>query len=272
MELQGAIVLVTGAAGAIGAEIAAAFAREGAYLGLADVQAEPLQQLAQRLQQAGGRAVAVVADSADEVQVAAMVAGVEKDLGPIDVLINCAGRLSAIGPVWEVDPDRWQRDVVVNLCGTFLCCRQVLPSMIARGSGYILNLVGGGVDDTHAFSSAYAASKVGVLRLTEALAHEARPHGVKTFAMQPPLVRSAMTRYIACSPEGRRWRPGFQRHYDEASPDNAAVVADLALWLVSGQADALTGRYIEATQDRRALLESTAAIVQSDCLTLRIRR
>lgn len=272
MELNGATAIITGAARGIGKGIALAYAGRGARVALVDVLADALQETAREITRAGGVALAVPTDTTVQQQVDALPARVEAALGPADILVNCAGRLSVIGPLWETDPERWFRDVTTNLYGTFLCCRAVARVMIGRGRGYILNLVGGGVDDPHAYTTAYACSKVGVLRLSEALAQEVQPFGVKVFALQPPAVRTAMTEFIAQSPEGRQWRPGFEAYLEREGEQALAVIVGLALQLISGKADALSGRYLEAQWDLDEVLESADSIVRDDRLTLRIRR
>jgi len=272
MDLNGATAIITGAARGIGKGIALTYASRGARVALVDVLADALQQTAREITVAGGVALAVPTDTTARQQVEAMVTQVGSELGTPDILVNCAGRLSTIGPTWEVDPERWFDDVTTNLYGTFLCCRTIVGGMAARGRGYVLNLVGGGVDDPHAYTTAYACSKVGVLRLTEALAKEVEPFGVKVFALQPPAVRTAMTEFIAQSPEGRQWRPEFAAYLERDSIQALESIVGLALQLVSGKADALSGRYLESRWDLDAVLKGADAIIRDDRLTLRIRR
>src|SRR6185369_12095862 len=109
---------------------------------------------------------------ADRASVDAMVETVERELGPIDLLVNNAGHPGAIGPLWEVDPDQWWRAYEVNVRGLMLCSRAVLIGMIARRRGRIINLSSGTVlGPSHAFS-AYPASKTAVTRLTEHMASD----------------------------------------------------------------------------------------------------
>jgi len=285
VELNGAVAIVTGAAGGLGRAIAEAYAARGARVAAVDVLEDMLLETAGEIGSAGGTVLAIPTDATDPPQVDAMVAQAERELGPIDILVNCAGSLSAIGPVWEVDHERWWHDVTVNLCATFLCCRAVVKRMIERrqsplnparrrggGGGYVLNMVGGGVGDPHAYTTGYACSKAGVMRLTEGLAQEAKKHGVKVFAMQPGAVRTAMTEFIMNSPEGRKWRPTFKRIFEEGRDAPADLVVNLALELVSGKFDSLTGRYFDAKRDLNEILENADAIIEEDGLTLRLRK
>ncbi|MFQ5809363.1 MAG: SDR family NAD(P)-dependent oxidoreductase [Armatimonadota bacterium] len=272
MELNGAVAIVTGAARGLGRAIAEAYAARGARVALVDVLEDVLRDTAGEMAEAGGTVLAIPTDVTDAAQVDAMVAAAEETLAPTDILVNCAGSLSAIGPVWEVDRERWWHDVTVNLRGTFLCCRAVVKGMIERGGGYVLNMVGGGVGDPHAYTTGYACSKTGVMRLTEGLAKEAQEHGVKVFAMQPGAVLTAMTEFIMNSPEGRKWRPTFKDIFEKGRDAPPDLVANLAVALVSDEFDALTGRLFDARADLDEILESAGAIVEDDRMTLRLRR
>jgi len=271
MDLSDAVVLITGAARGLGRVEAEAFAARGSKLALVDILAPELGATASAIAAAGADVLPIVADITDVSEVEAMVARAEAELGPIEVAIHNAGTFSVIGPVWEVDPEKWFRDIRTNLYGTFLCCRAVLARMVPRGRGYVLNTVGGGVSDPHPYSTSYASSKTGLMRLTEGAAAEAAPHGVKVFALAPPAVLTEMTRFIMNDPGGRKWRPTFPEIFEKGWDAPAEVVANMALALVSGRADALSGRYLEATSDFEQTVARTEEIIERDLLTLRIR-
>ena len=238
---------------------------------MADVLADDLARATDGLKAAGCHCIPIVADMTDVTQVDAMVDQAEEALGPIDIQVNNAGTLSYVGPVWEAEPERWFGDVRVNLYGSFLCCRAVVRRMVERGRGYVLNTVGGGVGDPHAYTTSYASSKAGLMRLTEGLAREAAPHGIKVFAVGPPAVDTEMTRFIREDAGGRKWRPQFRKIFDEHRDGSPELVAQLCLNLVSGRADALTGRLFYATQDFEDILGRQASILKEDLMTLRIR-
>jgi len=188
------------------------------------------------------------------------------------VQINNAGTFSLVAPVWQCDPARWLGDVRVNLYGSFLCCRAVAGRMAARGRGYILNIVSaGGVGDPHAYSTSYACSKTGLMRLTEGLATELAPHGVKVFAIAPPAVRTAMTEFLMNDAAAKKWRPGFAGIFERGEDSPPEVVSEMALKLVSGQADDLTGRYFLATANFEEIIAQMDEILREDRFTLRIR-
>jgi NAD(P)-dependent dehydrogenase (short-subunit alcohol dehydrogenase family) len=273
MQLSKAVAVVTGAARGIGKAVAEAYAAHGARVALVDVLEGQLRETAREISHTVGAVLPVVTDITVPAEVEAMAEKVEDDLGPVDVLVNNAGTFSVIGPVWEVDPDRWFRDVRVNLFGSFLCSRAIVRRMVQRQRGYVINIVSsGGVGDPHPYSTSYATSKTGLMRLTEGLAKEAEPHGIKVFALAPPAILTQMTRFIMEDPGGRRWRPGFGKALREGRGHPPELVADMAVKLVSGRADALTGRYFLATSDFDELVEQTEAILRDDLLTLRIRR
>jgi len=272
MEPRNAVVIVTGAAGAIGKEIALAYAAKGARIAAVDLAGQPLEALAGRIGSDGGEALAVPCDITSRGQVEAMMGQVVGELGPPDILINSAGSLSALGPVWQVDPQRWQRDVHVNLCGTFLVCREAVGHMVRRRGGYVINLVGAGVFNVHLCTTAYDCSKAGVVRLTEALALEAGESGVRAFALYPGVVRSAMTEFIATSPEGRKHRPTFANIFAEGRDVPACLAAKWCLHLTGGRADRLSGRWFDATEDFDETIGRAEKIVSDELLLLRLRR
>jgi NAD(P)-dependent dehydrogenase (short-subunit alcohol dehydrogenase family) len=270
---RGTTAIVTGAARGIGKAIARAYIAQGIRVAIVDVLTEQLYATADELQASGGVALPVVADVTDVDQVGAMDAQVERELGPVDILVNCAGTFSVIGPVWECDPEKWFRDVRVNLYGGFLVCRAVVGGMVARERGYVINVVSsGGVGDPHPHSTSYASSKAGLMRLTEGLAKEVAPHGIKVFAVAPPAVLTEMTKFIMDDPGGQKWRPGFSKLFESGQDAPPEAVADLCVRLVSGKADALSGRYLLVKQDLDELIADADRIVEQDLWTLRIRR
>jgi len=271
MDLKGAVAVVTGAARGIGRAIAMAYAERGARVAVVDILGEELARAAEKLNRPGARVLPVLADVTKDAEVEAMVDQVERALGPIDILVNNAGTFSYIGPLWEAEPERWFHDIRVNLYGSFLCCRAVVRRMVQRGRGYVINIVGGGVGDPHPYSTSYASSKAGLMRLTEGLAREAEPHGLKVFAVAPPAVDTAMTRFIREDPGGVKWRPGFREIFEKHRDHPPELVAELCVKLVSGRADSLSGRYFLATRSFDEIVGQAATIVKEDLMTLRIR-
>ena len=273
MELNNAVAIVTGAARGIGRSIAEALSVQKARVAMVDVLGEQLMESANEMKESGAVVLPVVADTTQVSQVDAMAQKVAEELGPVDILVNNAGTFSYIGPVWEADPERWFRDVRVNLYGSFLVCRAVVGGMVERRKGYVINIVSsGGVGDPHPYSTSYASSKTGLMRLTEGLAKEAQGYGVKVFAVGPPAILTEMTRFIMDDPGGKTWRPGFGKNLLEAHGHKPEVVASFILELLSGKADHLTGRYFLPHQSLDDIIARSDEIISGDLLTLRIRR
>jgi len=144
--------------------------------------------------------------------------------------------------------------------------------MVKRRRGYVINIVSsGGVGDPHPYSTSYASSKTGLMRLTEGLAKEVQEHGVKVFAVGPPAILTEMTKFIMNDPGGKKWRPGFGKNLLEGHGHPPELVANFILELVSGKVDRLTGRYFLPHQNLDELIKRTDEIISNDLFTLRIR-
>ena len=143
MDFRKSTCVVTGAARGLGKAIATALVEQGAIVALVDLPDGPLRETTDELS-AKGHVLSVVADITVPEQVEEMAAQVEAELGAVDLLVNNAGTFSTIGPVWEVDPERWFRDVRTNLYGSFLVCRAVVGGMVARKHGCVINVASSG--------------------------------------------------------------------------------------------------------------------------------
>jgi NAD(P)-dependent dehydrogenase (short-subunit alcohol dehydrogenase family) len=199
-----------------------------------------------------------------------MVAEVEQRLGAVDLLLNNAGVALPFGPIWEVDADEWWRCLDVNLRGPFLCTRAVLPGMIARRRGRILNMASAAGLEAIAYLSAYVISKTALIRFSENLALETEEYGLKVFAIDPGTVRTAMSDYGRNSEAGQKWLPWFRQIFEEGRDDPMKGVTRLVLALASGQADALSGRTLSIADDLAELVKRTEAIEQDNLYTLKL--
>jgi 3-oxoacyl-[acyl-carrier protein] reductase len=197
--LSGQVAIVTGASRGIGRAAAAAFAAEGALVALAARDATALAANVVEIVAAGGKALAIATDVADEQSVANLFAQTEETFGPVTILVNAAGAV-ANRPFAEMDTATWDAVLDTNLRGTFLCCRAAFQTMIAHGGGVIVNFSSlSGVPKVEKFPglSAYVVSKFGVAGLTEILAVEGRPYHIRVMAVSPGAVDTEMLRQAA---------------------------------------------------------------------------
>ena len=178
MRLAGQVAVVTGAGRGIGRAVATAFAREGAFVVLAARSAREIASVQRDIEAAGGRALAVATDVRQEPAVAALVTRALAEGGRIDCLVTAAG-MAAFGPVADAKTADWDQLMAVNLRGVFLCCRAVLPAMIAQRRGTIINIGSVVTSRTLPGSGAYTAAKYGLLGFSRVLAEEMRAHGVR---------------------------------------------------------------------------------------------
>jgi NAD(P)-dependent dehydrogenase (short-subunit alcohol dehydrogenase family) len=272
------VAIVTGGGRGIGRAIARALAGAGAQVAVAARSADQLAETVAQIERDGGHAIATPVDVTDAEGVVAVVQRVTRDLGPVDLLVNNAGSFAAIGPVWEVDPEQWWRDVETNLRGTFHCARAVLPGMIERGHGTIVNLSGGGSTNAFPYGSGYGSSKAAIVRFSEVLAKEAEKHGIYVYAMGPGLVRTAMTEYQLTTPQGQRWLPRIARSFEDGRNVPPERAGQLAVFLASlatqhpTAAAALSGRAFGVADNPDDLLRRAESIQQADHYTLRLSR
>jgi NAD(P)-dependent dehydrogenase (short-subunit alcohol dehydrogenase family) len=185
----------------------------------------------------------------DPVSMRAVVESVRRQLGPVDLLLNNAGMGPPFGPLAEVDAAEWWRCLEVNLRGPMLGSRLVLPDMMSRGRGRIINVASGAGTAAIPAMSAYVVSKTALIRLTECLAAEVAAAGVRVFAIQPGTVRTAMAEEALSSEAGRKWLPWLKEYFDKGQDVPPEVAARLVVFLASGRGDHLSGRLIDAYTD-----------------------
>jgi 3-oxoacyl-[acyl-carrier protein] reductase len=251
-ELQGQVALVTGGGRGIGRNIALELAAAGARVAVVARSADEIEETANEI---GG--LAIECDVSDQDSVEGMVAEVESKLGPIDLLVCNAGISIDEDAAWELDPDEWWHVFEVNVLGVYLCCRAVIPGMLERGRGRIVNVASGAAYLPGLKGTAYGGSKAAVHRFSEALANQLEPHGIPVFSISPGLVRTQMTESFG---DDMPWTP------PELAPH-------LVRALASGRLDTLAGRYLHAEHDDVDDLAARAdEIVEDDLNAIRLRR
>jgi NAD(P)-dependent dehydrogenase (short-subunit alcohol dehydrogenase family) len=271
-SLGGQAALVTGAGRGLGRAFALGLAGAGVRVAVVARSADQIAETVRLIQAAGGTAIAIRADVTDPRAVQQMALEARRSLGPIDLLINNAGAGGPFGPAWEVDGEQWWCNFETNVRAPFLCCREFLPDMIARGRGRIINVASGAGTLAIPYMSAYVSSKAALILFTETVAAEAGASGVSLFSIQPGTVRTAMAQELLDSPEGTRWLPWFQKVFDEGGDITADPATSLVLFLASGKADELSGRFFAVPEDPAKVVEHAAEVKRDDLYALRMRR
>ena len=269
MELENRRALVTGAGRGIGRAIALALAREGAHVALLARTRFDLEAVAAEAAVPERHVLLQAADLADPAQLTAAVNGVLEAWGGVDILVNNAGVLGPIGPLHQVDVADWMRAVEVNLGGCVRCSRLVLPGMIERGRGKIINLSGGGAVSPRPRFSAYSASKAAVVRFTETLSAEVEGQGIEVNAIAPGAVNTAMMQEVIEAGEaaGAAAQQEVTRQQETGGVDPARPAA-LAVFLASTRSDGLSGRLLSAVWDDWEKID-IAEVMASELYTVR---
>jgi NAD(P)-dependent dehydrogenase (short-subunit alcohol dehydrogenase family) len=276
-DLSGHVAIVTGGGRGIGRLVAEALARAGAAVAVTARSGDQLAETVASITGEGGTAIALPGDVSDPDSVTEAVHQVEGRLGPVDLLINNAGISGPVGPIWEVDAGEWWRTFGVNLQGVFLFAHAVLPGMVARRAGRIINVASNAGAFRWPLVSAYAVSKSAVIKFTENLARETKDHGVKVFAVHPGLLPIGITATVlhgsfpSETPAGRvaAWA---RRRLDEGHGATPESAVELVLVLSSGKADSLSGCYLSVHDDLRAIVTRAREVRADDLYTLQLRR
>jgi len=196
MKLANQAAIVIGAGQGIGRSIALVFSEEGASVALVARTRPKLDEVAQEIRQKGGKAIVIVADVTEEKQVNMMVEETMRTYGRIDILVNCAGFTGPTVRVHEMEAADWDAVLAVNLKAPFLCCKAVLKQMIKQRKGNIISLSGTAGKEGFAFRSAISAAKWGLLGLTQTIAKEAGPYGVRANTIVPGGVHGPRLKYV----------------------------------------------------------------------------
>ena len=248
MTVKSKVALITGGGTGIGKQIALMFAQEGADLAVLGLMSDELALVRKEVETLSRRCLAYEVNVADEGQVKEAIEASLKSLGRIDVLINNAAVLGSTAPVAQLNVQSWKEEIAVNLTGSFLCCRAVLPGMIEQRSGKIINITSVGGQRAYPLRSPYAVSKAGLIALTRTLAAEVGSYNIRVNAIAPgPVSGNRMKRVI----EKRAGSTGQSVAEIETSYLHALAlgrmveeedVARMALFLGSKEGDNITGQ------------------------------
>ena len=239
MRFTGKAVLVTGGGRGIGQAIAIGFAREGALVAVNAAHLATAEETAAQIRQAGGTAIAIEANVADEEQVNAMVDRVARELGSIDILVNNAGVSQPIMPLLEQSTADWDRVIGINLRGTYLCAKSAARHMIERRSGKIVNIASITGLTGPPMRTAYAPSKAATLNLTMVLAVELAKHNINVNAVSPGYVLTDLVKNFV--QQGKVNEEAVLKRTPLGRMSTPEDIAEATLFLASDAAKNITG-------------------------------
>ena len=249
MNMMGRVALVTGGATGIGQAIAWRLARAGCDIAVADINGAGAEAAAKELRESGRRAVAIRCDVGDREAVLRMADESNRALGEIDLLVNNAG-IARLGPLPSFPEQDWRELFRVNVDGVFFCCQAVLPGMMARHRGAIVNIASWNGKLAAPNFGAYSATKFAVIGLTQALAREVAGFGIRVNAVCPGIVAGTpMRKEVERQGQAFGLPPSAERAKTVplgrlATPED---VANAVAFLSSDEAAYMTGQAINVT-------------------------
>ncbi|MFC1940772.1 SDR family NAD(P)-dependent oxidoreductase [Chloroflexota bacterium] len=271
MQLRDKVCIITGGSGGIGSTIAKAFAIKGIHLVLNSRTESALEKVKREIQEASPVKVEIFpADVSQPDLVKSMVDFTVEKFGTVDILVNCAGIMGPIGLSSEISAENWLEGIKINLFGTFLCIQTVLPIMMTKKKGKIINFSGGGAVSPRPRLSAYGASKAAVVRLTETWAAEIGEYNIDMNAISPGAVNTQLLEAVleAGKSAGDELNKALKQKEEGGTPPERA--AELAVFLASSDSDGLTGRLISAVWDSwKEIPTRLPEIMASDVFTVR---
>jgi len=272
--LSGAVAVVTGGSRGLGRVLSQALAESGATVGLMARSASELTATVCEITGAGGSAMAAAGDASRPGDVDRAIGRIRSQLGPIDLLVNNAGIAGPSGNTWDLRPESWWETVQVNLGSAYLCTRAVLPEMIARANGRIVNITSQAGAARWPQQTAYAVSKAAIIKLTENVAAETRASRVHVFSVDPGLLPIGLTTSaiaetaVPGSSEARR--DAWLRHQLTAGHGaDPALPARLLVRIAAGDADSLSGCHLSVHDDLDQMLALATRTPKTDIYRLR---
>jgi NAD(P)-dependent dehydrogenase (short-subunit alcohol dehydrogenase family) len=276
MNLAGRSAIITGANQGLGRAIATSFVRAGANVLLVARGEQLLRQVERELTPLANQKEQVVCSVAGDVSnpesCQTIVRRARDGFPNVTVLVNNAGVYGPMGPLEDVSWEEWLRAVQINLFGTVLMCRAIIPLLRAQGYGKIINLSGGGATAPLPRFSAYAVSKVAIVRLTETLAEELRDQHVDVNAIAPGALNTRLLDEVLAAGPDKVGKDFYERALKQHDQGGVPLEkgADLAVFLASAASDGITGRLLSAVWDKWASLpEKREQLRKSDVYTLR---
>jgi len=251
MRLEGKVALISGGARGQGAAEAKLFAGEGAKVVFGDILDDLGKQVEAEIHEVGGEALYIHLDVTNAADWASAVEAAVSRYGRLDVLVNNAGIGGPVGLLQDNDVTEWINTIQVNVVGTYLCCRAVLPVMIAQDRGKIVNLAGAGATAAWRNTSAYCASKAAVVRLTENIWLELDGKNVQINSLGPGSIDTRMWEQLRDGAELVGDKDLFELGVRVTSGGGASIerAADLAVFFASDDSGKLSGRLISAVAD-----------------------
>jgi 3-oxoacyl-[acyl-carrier protein] reductase len=239
------VAVVTGSAEGIGFAIARRLARAGAQVALADINIAAAEQASRELRHEGLTTISVQVDVSDEGSVAAMVEAVSSQLGTVGILVNNAGIAGPAAEVQEYDIAAWDRVYAINIRGVFLCCRAVLPGMLAAGKGRIVNIASISGKEGNPRMSAYSSSKAAVIGFTKSLGKELATKNILVNAISPAVIQTRILEQL--TPAAVNY---MLERIPMGRPGQPDEVAALVYWLASDECSFTTAQCIDISGGR----------------------
>lgn len=232
--LKGKVAIITGAGRGIGRAAALTLAKAGAAVVLVARSADEITGVADEIKHAGGQALAIPTDVSDTAEVDHLLVLTLRAFRQVDILINNAAIIHPLGKVWETSPAAWHKLIAVNVIGPYLCARAVLPHMLERGSGRIINVSSGAAQMNIVGASAYTASKAALERFSATLAAEVEGRGIVVTVFRPGIADTPMQAEIRQTPAHIFPRVAeWQAYYDQGQLRSPDEPARALLWLAS---------------------------------------
>ncbi len=244
----GQVAWVTGGGRGIGRAAAIALAEQGAAIAIVSRTQSELDQTAGEIKSRGGKVLTALLDVSNWDMVEWTAKQIEASLGPIDLLINNAGVLEPLGKLWETNPEEWTRLIDVNVSGAYYCMRAVLPGMVTRDRGVVVNISSGAGTFPAPNWTAYAVSKAALDHLTRTLAADLKGTAVRTYSLHPGITESNMQHTLRNATADQLPPERIQFFIDEKTSGKVldpSVPAQAIVWLCSSLCDLDNGAMID---------------------------